>query len=52
MKDLPISISYIQNNPLNSPTCNLSSNTVEPVSPSDGWGNYGNQQTWADLHLR
>jgi hypothetical protein len=47
MKDLPMSVNFIQTNSINS-----SSNTVEPVSVSDGWGVYGNQQTWADLHLR
>jgi hypothetical protein len=44
----------LKSNSIN-PVCNTNnslSTIVEPVSSSAGWGIYGNQQTWADLHLR
>ncbi|CAF4305260.1 unnamed protein product, partial [Adineta steineri] len=42
----------------NHPPCNINnissslSHMVEPYTPSAGWGVYGDQQTWANLHLR
>jgi hypothetical protein len=54
LKHFKIIYFILKSNSIN-PLCdtnNSSSNTIEPISSSAGWGVYGNQQTWADLHLR
>ncbi len=49
---------YFKSNSIDNSTCNINnitnslSHMVQPYSSSAGWGVYGDQQTWADLHLR
>ncbi|CAF1116078.1 unnamed protein product [Adineta steineri] len=58
--DISVSTSNIpiNSNSTNHPPCNINnissslSHMVEPYTPSAGWGVYGDQQAWADLHLR